>query len=530
MSNFEWRDCFPKGFQPRKIQQDAIQFALDGFFNKNKRFVILQLPTGSGKSFIATTISEYFNKINSNNKSYMICPQIILQRQYQKQFPMYSNISSRNNYFCQIFKDTNCGEMKWLHMLNNVPKCQFCLYQKQKKNFVDNKVSITNTAFFLSNLLYNQDLIKKRSLLVVDECHNLEQDIIRMNGVSIEFNILNSNYAFKQQNWLKYKEEPLTWIINKLLPFLDAKCAQLASSLQNNGRGIQLTKQKIIQISRRHDFVDKLFKQLDRILQNFDPDRWVIQNDTDNKKITISPIFASDFAQDAIFNRGQKVLLMSGTILNKKAFCQNLGIQTSDCLFLSLDSTFPIQNRKIFILGSGSMSKNNINATLPKAVQDIKKILQLHQQDRGIIHVSSHHMATQIFQRVKSNRLIIIDQFQSRDQMLDYHGQSKNTVLISPSMMQGVDLKQDLSRFQIIGKVPYPNLGSKYISTKKQLIKSWYQFQTVKSIVQAYGRSVRSSQDYAVTYIIDSDILNLLKYNRNMIPKYFMQAISFGKL
>ena len=35
--------------------------------------------------------------------------------------------------------------------------------------------------------------------------------------------------------------------------------------------------------------------------------------------------------------------------------------------------------------------------------------------------------------------------------------------------------------------------------------KGWYALQTAKSIVQACGRSVRSSEDSAVTYILDSD-------------------------
>jgi Rad3-related DNA helicase len=62
-----------------------------------------------------------------------------------------------------------------------------------------------------------------------------------------------------------------------------------------------------------------------------------------------------------------------------------------------------------------------------------------------------------------------------------------------------------LSRFQIIAKVPFPNLGDKYISVKKDLLPKWYAYQTAKTIVQSYGRSVRNENDYAVTYILDSD-------------------------
>jgi ATP-dependent DNA helicase DinG len=47
-----------------------------------------------------------------------------------------------------------------------------------------------------------------------------------------------------------------------------------------------------------------------------------------------------------------------------------------------------------------------------------------------------------------------------RDEVIAEHVNStKPNVLISPSLYTGLDLKDDLSRFQIIVKVPYPDLG-----------------------------------------------------------------------
>jgi len=79
-----------------------------------------------------------------------------------------------------------------------------------------------------------------------------------------------------------------------------------------------------------------------------------------------------------MFKTANKILLMSGTILNKYDYCQNLGIPLNDCEFLSLDSPFPVDNRRIFLINSGSMSKRNIKTTLPSLLEDIKKILKLH--------------------------------------------------------------------------------------------------------------------------------------------------------
>ena len=57
--------------------------------------------------------------------------------------------------------------------------------------------------------------------------------------------------------------------------------------------------------------------------------------------------------------------------------------------------------------------------------------------------------------------------------MLRKHYESKKqTVLISPSLHLGVDLKDDLSRFQVIVKVPYPDLTDKKITAKRTVTQS----------------------------------------------------------
>jgi Rad3-related DNA helicase len=104
-----WKENFPKPHKPRPIQTQAIDFALDAFVNKKQKYVILELPTGVGKSFIAATIASYFHKVNKDWKSYIISTQIILQDQYKKEFPHFANISASGNYTCNIFKDSSCA-------------------------------------------------------------------------------------------------------------------------------------------------------------------------------------------------------------------------------------------------------------------------------------------------------------------------------------------------------------------------------------------------------------------------------------
>ena len=126
---------------------------------------------------------------------------------------------------------------------------------------------------------------------------------------------------------------------------------------------------------------------------------------------------------------------------------------------------------------------------------------------------------------IKSNRLLIHNS-EDRIQKLQEHMTSKEpTVLISPSMQEGIDLKDDLSRFQIICKIPYPYLGDPIVKKRMNRWKWWYSLQTAKTIVQSIGRSVRSNEDHATSYILDADWDKFYERHANLLPESFKKSL-----
>ena len=79
--------------------------------------------------------------------------------------------------------------------------------------------------------------------------------------------------------------------------------------------------------------------------------------------------------------------------------------------------------------------------------------------------------------------------------------------------------QNDLSQFY------RANVGDRYVKEKMNRVTNWYNWQTLKIIIQASGRSIRDYDDYAVTYILDSDWIFLKQRNINMIPTWFRKAI-----
>jgi len=163
----------------------------------------------------------------------------------------------------------------------------------------------------------------------------------------------------------------------------------------------------------------------------------------------------------------------------------------------------------------------------------IRKVRDLTIEDNhnfvvsGIVvhNCHSYKVANYIMKNFKSKRLLTHNS-DNRDEILEKHLKSKEpTVIVSPSMTEGVDLKGDLSRFQILCKVPYPYLGDKLVQKKMKKWTWWYPLQTSKTIIQSLGRSVRSSTDHAISYILDSDWNRFYGQNREMFPVDFKDSI-----
>lgn len=133
----------------------------------------------------------------------------------------------------------------------------------------------------------------------------------------------------------------------------------------------------------------------------------------------------------------------------------------------------------------------------------------------------SYKILNYLMKTLKDRRLLFQDTT-NRDKILAKHIKSTEpTVLVSPSMTEGVDLKDDLSRFQIICKLPFPYLGDQLVQKRKERWDWWYSFETAKVLIQGIGRSVRNEEDYAVTYILDEAWANFWKYNSNLFPPSF---------
>jgi Rad3-related DNA helicase len=183
---------------------------------------------------------------------------------------------------------------------------------------------------------------------------------------------------------------------------------------------------------------------------------------------------------------------MSATILDKDTFCTGKGLTPTDVKFIQVDSDFPLENRPIYPLGVARLNYKTLQEDMVKLKINgmIDKIMTHFKDHKGIIHLTSYQQLQWVkngISRDNRKRLIETDPEIQRDEIISEHiNSTKPTVLISPSLHLGLDLHDDLSRFQIIAKVPYPSMGDSWIVKKFERNEQWYNWQTCLRLMQAY--------------------------------------------
>lgn len=544
MKKHDYTNNFPYS-QIRKEQTEAIDFGIKTLIDEDKKFCIIEAGTGVGKSAIGLTLGRYLDNyfcskfttddVDYNPGMYFLTTQRILQEQYEKDFgkPRGSMCSlySASNYQCSFKKGNDCrtslqelkGEKKGSPFFK---ACAIgCLYKEKKKNFLESRESITNFPYFILESTYSGK-ITPRNVLIIDEAHNTE-DVL---STFVEMSI--SQYFAEKIVKVQWPEKVtpvnfVKWVLNEYYPKLQSQILHMQEKIEQLGIGGKIKELKTI--AMRYDMMTGHASKLEVFLQEYDPDNWIMeQQETESKgyiRVVYRAVDVSKFAKDYLFKMGRKVIFLSATILNGKAFAESLGLNENEYDSISIESPFPAKNRPVYTTGIGSMSANQIDRSLPNLKAAIEAILEEHQGDKGIIHCHTYKIANYLKKTIKNSRLLTHDS-KNRDEVLKKHMTTKKpTVLLSPSMTEGVDLKGDLSRFQIICKIPYPYLGDQIVRKRMHKYKNWYGLQTAKSIVQSCGRSIRSETDTAVTYILDSDWKHFYQKNKEMFPKEFENLI-----
>lgn len=518
--------------RPREGQLDIIA-DIEEAISKGFKYIILEAGTGTGKSAVATTLARMYES------AYILTMTKQLQRQYADEFD-FPLVKGRGNFDC--IKDgfeVTCD----MGACKTAPKnskffCPYgisknptltgdlafqdsyggdiffqtndhCHYWQQKANAINSPITLMNYDYAILELNYVKHF-GKRTLLILDEAHNIEDKLMK----TMEINLYNRQL----EKDIKKVISPQTLKTREMGEWI-----MEIDAIQGHYADIDIKDLPTNKADRIRSTSARL-KDLKNKLET-EPGNWVI--DSNENGVSFKPLKVNHYANDYLFKHGDVVIFLSATILSAKMFSKWLGLNPHEVYHIKVDSPFSVEKRPIELNLAGKMSKNRVKQSAPKSIEILNKILKRHEGDKGLIHTHSYKCQQYIINNLYNSRLIAHGS-NNRERVLKYFEEDDNPlVLVSPSMSEGVDLPYDKCRFQVIYKIPFPYLGDPQINMRRKKDQRWYAYKTVMTLMQAYGRGMRAEDDSCVTYILDSDIQMLLKspLYRSLIPEFFKEAI-----
>jgi Rad3-related DNA helicase len=525
--------------------------------------LILCAPTGVGKSLVGATVSSYFDS------SFTVTASKHLQDQYIKDIPFLKPVKGKQNFPClKIMQsekvDNPRRAMRWgltcdkglcqEKIIKNGKEiteiCKFkptikqveenkheensCHYYLQKYDALVSPHSLWNYHAYFQIMTYNRKLFEEyldRKISIFDEAHKIEDQIIQFVGYDIfsgqieECNLSTERYDFSDLDSMIQLTDDIAYSYAKKI-----KEIKESGEYQTNPDFELITK-----LERRYD---KAAQAKIDILA--DKNNFIVNDPTTDfngnfRNISLKPIDVSKFSK-SLFNTEFQIF-MSATI-DHASFCQNMGFEKDDVAFIDTPkSPFPIENRTIEFLNIKRLSYGSTESDELEVIQTIDKILNDHSNERGLILTSSISRCNKIIRNLSPNnekRVRICHSSnkdgKTQDEIITEHSKDPTGVLLSSSLWEGVDLKDDLSRFQIIAKVPYPNYTEKRVKAKMEKFPLWYTSQTLTKILQGFGRSIRSEDDWAKTYVLDKAIHNVFFKAQSMIPRAYYDVLGMEDL
>ncbi|MGO9388280.1 MAG: helicase C-terminal domain-containing protein [Methanobacterium sp.] len=518
--------------EPRSGQLDIIQ-EIKQKIDDGSKYIILEAGTGTGKSAIATTLAGIYGS------AYILTMTKQLQSQYGFQFG-YPLVKGRSNFSC---KDTGLEDGCDMGTCQTTPSgqkfvCDFgiskspfdggsfafedafdapiyfrsqdhCNYWRQKAKAVASPITLMNYDYALLELNYVKHFGKRR-LMILDEAHNIENKLMQRLEVNIYNKRIENDVNTIIPHGLMVDDDPLEWIL-----FLE--------SIYDSYKDTAVQKMP----KNKADRINRTKFRLQELLTNLEnkPENWVVDPITGG--VSFKPLKIDMYAKDRLFRHGDVCIFMSATILDLDLFCHWLGMNPDDAHKIQIKSPFPPSSRPIHLRIAGNMSQRSIKRTAPRSIPILKKIIDHHKYEKGLIHTHNYKCQNYIMNKIKSNRLIGHNSLNREYKLHQFEESDESLVLVSPSMSEGVDLPYEKCQFQVIYKIPFPYLGDRQVNQRKSKDPKWYAYKTVMTLIQAYGRGMRAEDDHCETYILDGNIRMLFtnRLYRHLIPEFFKEAV-----
>jgi Rad3-related DNA helicase len=527
---------FPVGATPRPEQARLLATLADALTEIEDdpdapRVLLVEAPPGVGKSHVAMTLARW------SGDAYLLTSQKLLQDQYEREFGAdLALVKGRDNYVCERYHGAPVPTSRGLCRRPRAPACA-CPYVRAKQAALNAPVFCTNTTYFATLRHWHAEQLRRRRLLIVDEAHNLESQLVGVFTVRFSHD--------EMRDWFG-GPLPRLPAADDYRPLLADHVERLEAQrmlIERRLEGLrppELSAELYLEMPPTRDEQDLLEQrdQLDSALarvtffQESSEREWIVRYpEHAGAELALVPLTVGSMAQELMAECAEVTVLSSAYLGHRAVLAECFGLAERGVRVFTTASPFTLEQRPIVYRPVGAMSRATRAQLEPARFAEVAAILAAHPDDKGLIHVPSYDAGRRLVHDLgaraprESRRLLWIDSASGKTGALQLHRASLlPTVLVSPSLREGVDLPDDFLRFQVLTKLPYPDLGDPWTAARCGRDPRWYAVETAKALLQTYGRTCRHTADHGVTYVLDAQFARFLQRYRALLPEWFLDA------
>jgi len=453
-----------------------------------------QLPTGVGKSWLATAIQR------QTGAAIIVPSNLLMDDTYTSTYPWVNALKGKTHYTCNTMPEFSCSE--YAELLNKEP-CPACPYALARRAAIRGEPTFYNpmSLFYAQKIPY----FKRPGVIVVDEAHQLRDMLLLISGKTFR----RGKYKFPDTvnetdiiAWLKRQLVMVSTLFIRALEEGDAD--------------------KIKELSKEIDSLSNTVAGLDENPQNYcihisDG----LYRGKPEKYLNVVPLEPPRFLVKELLNC-DKLILISATL--SRMDVETL-IGNKPYSYIDMPSPIPVASRTVHYKPMKFLVNYKTDPAL--IVGWVETILKepAHKGLNTIIH-ASYSLAKKL---APFFTVPIITHDVDTKQMALERFKTEGGVFLASGFAEGVDLKDDLCRLNIIPVISKMNTFDPAV--KKRMAwrdgQRWYALEQIKTLVQQAGRSTRGEKDYSKIIVGDPALPRLILHNKLDVPKSFDLAINW---
>jgi len=513
----------------RGAQKQALADIRDAFEAGND-VVLARAPTGSGKSLLARAVAGCSATPGEATPeepigAFYTTPQVSQLDDVAGDSLLedLNIIRGKNNYSCILPGETDTPVNRAPCAREREFDCQVkhrCPYFSDRAIAANREIAAMTLAYFMQTA--GSDVFGVRDVVVIDEAHGLGDWAEMYAAIELGPETIPP--------WNNVRPDVINGLDDAVeyADYLTTICDRGLESLRGNA---ELTAEQV----EKRDRLTKLRTDLNWFIEDYrDPESvttWVVdQHGGEGSPVTIKPVNPERYLKHTVWDRGQKFLLLSATILNRDAFCANVGLDPSNVALVDVPHTFPVENRPLYDVTQGKMTYEHREETLPKIARVLVRLMQRHDDEKGLVHCHSYAIKEELETLLEEfgveSRIRSHDREDRDGQLAAWQRSDDPDLFLSVKMEEALDLEGDLCRWQLLCKAPYPNTNDSRVARRLEDGQwGWYYRTALRTVIQACGRVVRAPDDYGTTYLGDQSLLELFDRARTDMPPWFEEQV-----